>query len=276
MRKFNMAGVEHWKENLSLKACLVKYVEERMQRTEILDFMQRDYPNYKWSLRSLDRRLRYFDIKYIDANVCIDDAREAVRKELEGPGKLLGYRAMTQKIRQKYKMKVPRDLVHNLMFDIDPVGLAARLPGAKKKKPKGHFITLGPNWTYSLDGHDKLMGFQNSTFPLAIYGCVDTASRKLMWLKIWTSNSNPIFIGKWYIEALLESRTLPHYLRLDKGTETTTMSTIHAYLRHKQGDLSDPTESILFGPSPSNQVCIQSDYTVVLNNENKTDTFFKL
>ena len=97
-----------------------------------------------------------------------------------------------------------------------------------------------------------------------------------MWLKIWTSNSNPIFIGKWYIEALLESRTLPHYLRLDKGTETTTMSTIHAYLRHKQGDLSDPTESILFGPSPSNQVCIQSDYTVVLNNENKTDTFLKL
>jgi hypothetical protein len=59
MRKFNMAGVEHWKENLSLNACLVKYVEERMQRTEILDFMQRDYPNYKWSLRSLDRRLRF-------------------------------------------------------------------------------------------------------------------------------------------------------------------------------------------------------------------------
>ena len=60
-----MAGVEYWKENLTLKACLVKYVEERMQRTEILYFMQRDYPNYKWSLRSLDRRLGYFDIKYI-------------------------------------------------------------------------------------------------------------------------------------------------------------------------------------------------------------------
>ena len=139
-------------------------------------------------------------------------------KNLKDPGNLLGYRAMTQKIRQKYKMKVPRDLVHNLMFYIDPDGLAARLPGAKKKKTKGHFITLGPNWTYSLDGHDMLMGFQNSTFPF--YGCVDTASRKLMWLKIWTSNSNRNFIGKWYIEAL---RT--HYLRLDKGTETTTMST---------------------------------------------------
>ena len=36
-----MVGVEYWKENLNLKACLVKYVEERMQRTEILYFMQR-------------------------------------------------------------------------------------------------------------------------------------------------------------------------------------------------------------------------------------------
>ncbi len=98
------------------------------------------------------------------------------------------------------------------------------------------------------------MGFQNSTFPFAIYGCVDTASRKLMWLRIWNTNSNPVLVGKWYLEALLESWTLPQYLHLDKGTETTTMSTIHAYLREKQGDLQDPTESILFGPSPSNQV----------------------
>jgi hypothetical protein len=179
-------------------------------------------------------------------------------------------------------MKVPRDLVHNLMFDIDPDGLAARQPGAKKKKPQGHFITLDPNWTYSLDGHDKLMGFQNSTLPLVIYGCVDTASRKLMWLKIWTSNSNPIFIGKWYIEALLESHTLPHYLRLDKGTETTTMSTtMHIFDTSKETLVTQQSlycldqikSSLLFA---SNQVCIQSDYPVVLNNENKTDTFFKL
>lgn len=254
-----------WKDNLKLKADLRKFVEEGMQRLEILDFMQRDYSNYRWSLRTLDRRLRHFNIKYIDERVCIDVAREAVRKELEGPGALLGYRAMTQKVRQKYKMKIPRALVHDLMFDLDPAGLAARAPGAKKKKPKGHFVTLGPNWTYSLDGHDKMMGYQSSTFPLAIYGCIDTASRKLIWLKIWNTNSNPILVGKWYLEALLENGILPNYIRLDKGTETTTMSTIHAYLRSLQGDLNDPTESILFGPSPSNQVCIK-DLIEISNN----------
>ena len=25
----------------------------------------------------------------------------------------------------------------------------------------------GPNIVYSLDGHDKLMGYQNSTYPIA-------------------------------------------------------------------------------------------------------------
>jgi hypothetical protein len=81
--------------------------------------------------------------------------------------------------------------------------------------------------------------------------------RKLIWLKVWTTNSNPVFVGKWYLQSLLETGILPNYIRLDKGTETTTMSTIHAYLmsQQSQGDLDDPTDSILFGPSPSNQVC---------------------
>ena len=36
------------------------------------------------------RRLRYFNIFYRDTNVTLDEVKEAVGKELEGPGKLLG------------------------------------------------------------------------------------------------------------------------------------------------------------------------------------------
>jgi hypothetical protein len=85
-----------WKNDAKLKNDLIKYVQQRLQRTEVLDFMARDYPCYKWSLRSLDRRLNYFEIRYIDGNVSVEDAREAVIQD-DGPGKLLGYRAMTQK-----------------------------------------------------------------------------------------------------------------------------------------------------------------------------------
>ena len=124
-------------------------------------------------MHSLDRRLRHFNIFYTDKDVTVDEVREAVGKELEGPGKLLGYRAMHKKIRQVHDLDVPRDLVHAVMYDLDPEGLEGRAVLAKKKKPKGHFATKGPNFVHSVDGQDKMMGYQNSTYPLAIYGCID-------------------------------------------------------------------------------------------------------
>ena len=92
----NMAYIRniHWKEGDILKSDLKKYVTEDLRRTEILDFMKRDFSQYAWSLSSLDRHMRYFDIHYTDNNVTVEQIRDAVKKEVDGPGKLLGYRAM--------------------------------------------------------------------------------------------------------------------------------------------------------------------------------------
>ena len=176
-------------EDLNLKEELQKYVRQGLKRDGILNFMVRDFGDYASSLRTLDRRMRHFEVK------------SAVRKELDGPGKLLGYRAMHNKIRQEH-LNVPRNLVHAVMFNLDPEGLEARCPTVKKGKTKGHFSTKGTNWVHSMDGHDKLMGYQNSTFPFAIYGSIDTARRKILWLKIWTGNSDPKRIGRWYSDYL--------------------------------------------------------------------------
>ena len=84
-----------WKEDdILIKSDLKKYVKEDLRRTEILDFMKPDFSQYAWSLSSLDRRMRYFDIHYTDNNVTVEQIRDAVKKEVDGPGKLLGYRAM--------------------------------------------------------------------------------------------------------------------------------------------------------------------------------------
>ena len=32
------------------------------------------------------------------------------------------------------------------------------MPGKRKKEVKGHFVSCGPDWVHSLDGHDKFMG----------------------------------------------------------------------------------------------------------------------
>ena len=98
------------------------------------------------------------------------------------------------------------------------------------------------------------MGYQNSTFPLAIYGCMDTSSRKLLWLKVWITNSDPQLIGRWYREHLLETKIISAILRVDKGTETGTIAAIHSFLRRHRGDM-DPHDTVVYGPSTSNQVC---------------------
>lgn len=148
--------------------------------------------------------------------------------------------------------------------------LENRRPNAKKKKTKGNFTTKGTNWVHSLDGHDKLMGYQNSTFPLAIYGAVDTASRKIIWLKIWTSNSDPKRIGLWYLEYLYSTKRIASILRMDKSTETGTMATMHAYLRQQHGDIDEPSDTVVYGPSTANQVKLCLEY-YTSNIEVKTE-----
>jgi hypothetical protein len=45
-------------------------------------------------------------------------------------------------------------------------------------------------------------------------------------------------------------------LRLDKGTETVVITTMHAFLRQHHGDM-DPNSTIIYGPLTSNQVVQQ-------------------
>ena len=108
---------------------------------------------------------------------------------------------MHRKLRQEYGINVTRDQVYDVMTDLDAEGLEAR----------GGIGGKGSNWVHSLDGHDKLMGYQNSTFPLAIYGFLDTESRKRLWLRVWTSNCNPKVVGRWYLDYQIKSVMTSRY-----------------------------------------------------------------
>ena len=149
-----------------------------MRLQEILSYMKRDFSHYSWSLITLNRRLKFFNIYSHENIVTVDEVTEAIKKECEGPGQLLGYRVMYHKIRQVHGFNVTGIQVYAAMTDVDPDGLENRKPILKKKKTKSTFFSVGPNWVLSIDGHDKLMGYQNSTFPLAVYGCIDRASQK--------------------------------------------------------------------------------------------------
>lgn len=53
----------------------------------------------------------------------------------------------------------------------------------------------GSNWVWSLDGWDKLKEFE-----IYVYGCMDTFSRRLLWLHAFTSNRDPYIVAKYYFQ----------------------------------------------------------------------------
>jgi hypothetical protein len=87
-----------WQEDEELREDLKRYVLQNLQRKEVLDFVQRDYPQYTWSLPTLSRRMSHFGIKYVDYTISLEEVRDAFREENAGPGQLLEYRSMQRKI----------------------------------------------------------------------------------------------------------------------------------------------------------------------------------
>ena len=70
------------------------------------------------------------------------------------------------------------------------------------------------------------------------------------------SNSGPLGVGKIYFDLLYESKMMPVFLRMDKGTEMGKMASIHCYVMSEvEEDLfDDPMDCIAFGPSITNKI----------------------
>ena len=118
-----------WKNNEDLKFQLESLVKKAYQKSEIVLAMRKKFPQYSWGcIKTFDHRLCYFNINYINYDTPLQHVKDVVEKELEGPGKLLGVRAMTKKLRMVHNIKVPRDLVNDVMYEQDPEGLAYRQP----------------------------------------------------------------------------------------------------------------------------------------------------
>ena len=214
-----------------MKESLRNYNRQGLQRKEILNFIVYDFREYAWSLRSLDTRLGCFNTHRNGKSVLTENVKSAINKELMGPGQSLGYCAMHLKIKNIHGLNVPRYLTYAAMTDLDSDGFKMRKPGNKKPKEKGTFISAGPSWVISLDGHDKLMGFQNNTFPITIYEAINTASRKILWIKVWVTNRILELVAQWYFEFIYKTRVIPNYVRIDKDSETGTIVTMHCFLR---------------------------------------------
>ena len=122
-----------WEDDEQLKLDLQRCVMKNLRRREILDFDRRNFLKYAWSLGTLSRGQAVFGKTLISKN------KAAVREEIEGPGQLLGYRAMHKKLREQHGLAVPCDLVHDAMGLVGPEGLERRsnCDANKKKRRRG-------------------------------------------------------------------------------------------------------------------------------------------
>lgn len=171
--------------------------------------------------------------------------RAAIEEELKGPGQHYGYRLMWQTLRQKYCLTVRRDDVMALMTELDTSGVQLR---ARRRFVKRVYSSRGPNHVWHIDGYDKL-----KPYGLAISGCIDGYSRKVLWLMCGASNNDPGVIAQNYLQCVSERGIIPMRLRTDCDTENGTMVAIHCALRSSHTDDFAGAASHMYGSSTANQ-----------------------
>ena len=75
-----MDTTDDWKDNNQLEQDLGEFVAQNLKRAEILDFVLQKFPQYHWSIATLERRLRHFGIRYINYDTpLVEVCRKAIR-----------------------------------------------------------------------------------------------------------------------------------------------------------------------------------------------------
>ena len=210
----------------------------------ILQLMSK-YHNINMSLSTLKRRLQSFNLARSRDAMDVDHVKEAIQKEMDGPGCLFGYRSMWHSLRIGHGLTVPRDLVQTLMNEIDPDGCELR---RRRKLRRRNYWSLGPNHTWHIDGYNKLKDFG---FP--IHGCVDGFSRKVLWLNVSRSNNNPAVVLRFYLDCVEENEGCPLIVQTDCGTENSDIAAAQCYFRADAADEYAGEKARRYGDSKRNQ-----------------------
>ena len=137
------------------ETCIRKKIEEYFHLGypyfAIVDLLKKD--DISLSLRTLKRRLSELGLSRRGQNVDEEATVRLIRREIEGAGRLAGYRSIWHALRIRHGVPVPRNLVARIVKEIDPEGVAFR---KSRRLTRRRYMSLGPNFCWHIDG--KLMG----------------------------------------------------------------------------------------------------------------------
>ena len=88
--------------------------------TKFLLFL-RLYHNIDISKITLERKLSYYGFRRREfSNVTINELKNVIESEIQGPASMRGYRGLWHSLKTNYGIIVQRDIVMNVLKEIDP------------------------------------------------------------------------------------------------------------------------------------------------------------
>lgn len=224
-------------QELNERQIIESYFWDGFRYDTIVKFLQ-EYHGIKISCRTMKRRLQDYSLSRRLHPSNPVDVWNAVRTELQGPGRLGGYRAMRHLLIRKYHLRASNEIVRCVLRQMDPVGVEARRCHRLHRRT---YSSRGPNHTWHIDGYDKLR-----PYGILINGCIDGYSRKVLWLKCCYTNHHPGVVAGYFVDCVGHAGGYPLQTRTDCGTENVTIAAIQCLV-------SGNVHSHIYGTSPGNQ-----------------------
>ena len=139
----------------------------------------------------LHQILRNQDLFYRYLKSDITGVTLTILQNLSGSSKSFGYHYMLQKLRADGFVD-DRETVKILLKILDADGVELR---SFHRLARRTYVSLGPNYLWYIHRYDKI-----KPYGFAIHDAIDGFSRKIIWLRVASSNNNPKVAASYYMD----------------------------------------------------------------------------
>jgi len=152
---------------------------------------------------------------------------------------------MHQRLINHHGLVTTREVVRQVLKIFDPEGVEHR---SRHRLRRRVYRSKGPNYLWHIDGYDKL-----KPFGFCVHGAIDGFSRRILWLEVSSSNSDPRVVAQYYLDCVKQLGATARIIRGDRGTENVNLAAIQRFFRRSSNDDFSGEKSFMYGKSTSNQ-----------------------
>ena len=222
----------------------LEYFRLGFNYTEILSFLAL-YHGVHLSLRHLKKILVSQGLCRKKIQSRVERAVDAIDQELQSRGSCIWYWQMHQRLLKDHRLLIDRETDQHLVKGVDPEGVELR---SRKQLKRRKYVAAGPNFTWHLDGYDKL-----KLFGFCIHGAINWYSQHIWWLEVGPSNNDTMITVQYFIDCAPQFGGCPLIVRGDCGTENVHIAAVQWFLRRNSQNHLAGAKSFMYSKSVANQ-----------------------